>query len=72
VEYEKPYDQVSRSTLLNMLAQSGCVTVFLSAITKTLKFIRSLIGDSLFDATAGVSQGGSNSCSSTEGFSNGK
>ncbi len=46
-----------------MLTQSGRGAVFLSAITKTLKFTRSVIGDSLVDATAGVRQGGSNSCS---------
>ncbi len=35
----------------------------LSAITKSLTFTRSVIGDNFFDATAGVCQGGSNSCS---------
>ncbi len=46
-----------------MLTQSGCGAVFLSAITNTLKFTRSVKGDRFFDATAGVHQGGSTSCS---------
>ncbi len=37
--------------------------MFLSAITKTLMFTRSVIGDSFFDATVGVRQGGLTSCS---------
>ncbi len=46
-----------------MLIQSGCGAVLLSAITKTLKFTRSVIGDSFCDATAAVHQDGSTSCS---------
>ncbi len=63
VDYEKAYDGVSRSTLLNMLAQIGCGALFLSAITKTLKFTRSVIGDSFLDVTAVVQQDVSTSCS---------
>ncbi len=59
VDYEKIYDRVNRSTLLNMLTQSGCGAVFLSAIIKTLKFTRSVIGVSFFDATAAICQSGS-------------
>ncbi len=63
VDYEKAYDRVSRSIHLNMLAQSGYGAVFLSVITETLKFSSNLISENVFDATAGVRQGGSTSCS---------
>ncbi len=63
VDYEKAYDRVNRNTLLNMLAQSGCGRVFLSAVARSITVTRNVLGDCYFDATAGVRQGGSTSCS---------
>jgi hypothetical protein len=63
IDYTKAYDRVNRQLLLNLLANKGCGQRFLDALTGTLKHTANVIGNACFDATAGVRQGGSCSCS---------
>ena len=63
IDFTKAYDRVNRQTLLELLKQRGCGKNFLHAIANTLRRTSNIIGNARFDASAGVRQGGSCSCS---------
>jgi hypothetical protein len=63
VDYEKAFDRVSRQTLINLLAEKGCGSRFLSALAKSLEKTVNLIGKETLNTFEGVKQGGATSCS---------
>ena len=63
IDYVKAYDKVNRNKLLQILDSKGCGSRFLSAIASTLTNSSGVIGSESFQATAGVRQGASLSCS---------
>ena len=63
LDYEKAYDKVDRSLLLQKLANTGCSQKFLNAIYCTLDNTYSYMGNEVVEAKRGVRQGGSTSCS---------
>ena len=63
LDYEKAYDKVDRSILLQKLASCGCGQNFLTAVYQTLCCTKSVMGSAIIDAKMGVRQGGSTSCS---------
>lgn len=62
VDYEKAYDRVPRQKLINMLAEKGCGTTFISAITRSMMHTSTTVGSQSIPTTRGVRQGSSSSC----------
>ena len=62
IDYQKAYDKVNRSLLLNYLADKGCGNRFLRALGQTLQRSLNALGCESFVSTMGVRQGGPTSC----------
>ena len=63
VDFQKAYDIVNRQLLFQRLDQAGCGTKFLNAIMASMQKSKGAIGQSSFEITSGVRQGGCTSCS---------
>ena len=61
IDYQKAYDRVHRTKLLEYLDSKGCGTTFLNAIKHSMKST-GIIGQDTFSTSLGVKQGGSTSC----------
>lgn len=62
IDFEKAYDRVNRTKLMQRLDSIGCGTKFLTALQKSYTRTSGVIGDHTFDASAGVRQGACTSC----------
>ena len=62
IDLQKAYDKVNRNILLQTLDLKGCGSKFLIAIRESLRNSMGIIGQSMFEATSGVRQGGCSSC----------
>ena len=63
VDYQKAYNEVNRSLLLNYLGDKGCGNRFLRALGQSLQRALNALGCESFVSTMGVRQGGPMSCS---------
>jgi hypothetical protein len=62
VDYEKAYDLVKRSKLLDLMLEKGCGSNFLKAIYNSLKVTQNIINSAVFSSTSSVRQGSTLSC----------
>ena len=63
IDFEKAYDKVNRSKLLQTLHRKGCGSKFLRALQASYANTKGRIGPCHFTAEAGVRQGAGTSCS---------
>ena len=61
IDYQKAYDKVNRSKLIQYLDTKGCGNKFLYALKHSMTSTGQ-IGNNSFDTSAGVKQGGPSSC----------
>jgi hypothetical protein len=62
IDYQKAYDKINRTKLIERLDTMGCGTTFLMALQQSMSSI-GIIGGKEFQTSSGVKQGGSTSCS---------
>jgi len=70
VDFQKAYDKVPRTKLLQLLSELGCGQRMLCAITASLQSSKSTLNSVTFNTSVGVRQGGSTSCSLFTIFTN--
>jgi len=61
IDYQKAYDKVNITKLIEKMDRKGCGTKFLMALQRSMSSIGT-IGNKQFQTSSGVKQGGGSSC----------